>query len=200
MHFSIGVQGIFLQENFEYQYVFPAFWTGHEYQNLIYQNPQLSERFCPVPTSLDNRGWTVLLQGFQLQLLWMKALPSWFGKLFYLFMYQFFKDIVSVYTNAMTQRSIMCGIDSHGQGVHFALGVLCEDTITITCFLSNLIVQRAGNIETSTQGHLFHRVVVAIWHGNTCMWLHRQPPMSPPIDGFNWLHPFSPSHNFISIW
>ena len=63
------------------------------------------------------------------------------------------------------------------------LGGLYEDTITIIRFLSNSIAQRAGNIETSTQGHLFHRVAVAIWRGNTCMWLHRQPPMLPSIDG-----------------
>ena len=33
--------------------------TDHEYQNLVYPDPQLSERFSPVPTSSDNRGWTV---------------------------------------------------------------------------------------------------------------------------------------------
>ena len=33
---------------------------GHEYQNLVYPNPQLFECFCPVPTSSDNQVWTVM--------------------------------------------------------------------------------------------------------------------------------------------
>ena len=30
---------------------------------------------------------------------------------------------------------------------------------------------------------LFHRVAIALWWGNACLWLHRQPTLSPTVDG-----------------
>ena len=33
---------------------------SHEYQNLVYPNPKLSEHFRPVPASSDNGGWNVV--------------------------------------------------------------------------------------------------------------------------------------------
>ena len=31
--------------------------------------------------------------------------------------------------------------------------------------------------------HLPDWVAVALWRGNACLWLHRQPPLAPAIDG-----------------
>ena len=63
------------------------------------------------------------------------------------------------------------------------LGGLSEDTVGIIKSLATAISQRTDSSDPSSHNHLFQRVVVALWRGNACLWLHRQPPLDPAIDG-----------------
>ncbi len=65
------------------------------------------------------------------------------------------------------------------------LGGLCEDTINTVRAIGEAIDQRV-NPSYSTPSctkHLFHRLAIALWRGNACLWLHRQLPVAPAVDG-----------------
>ena len=63
------------------------------------------------------------------------------------------------------------------------LGGLSADTVGIIRSLATAISQHTDSSDPSSHNHLFQRVVVALWRGNACLWLHRQPPLAPDIDG-----------------
>ena len=62
---------------------------------------------------------------------------------------------------------------------------LAEDTITIVPRLGDFIRQRVGQVSSGSTPckQLFHRLAIALWRGNTCLWLHRQPTL-PSVDDF----------------
>ena len=35
-----------------------------------------------------------------------------------------------------------------------------------------------------TDHSAFRRLAISLWRGNACLWLHRQPPLPPTVDGF----------------
>ena len=64
------------------------------------------------------------------------------------------------------------------------LGGLAEDTISTIRSLGEAIAQRVNPQDSSTCiKQLFHRVAIALWRGNACLWLHRQPTLPPSVDG-----------------
>ena len=64
------------------------------------------------------------------------------------------------------------------------LGGLAEDTISTIRSLREAIAQRVNPQDSSTcVKQLFHRVAIALWRGNACLWLHRQPTLPPSVDG-----------------
>ena len=66
-----------------------------------------------------------------------------------------------------------------------ALGGLVEDTITIVYRLGDFISQHVGQVSSgSTPCKLFHQLAIALWRGNACLWLYRQPTLPPSVDGF----------------
>ena len=75
-------------------------------------------------------------------------------------------------------------------GVHFlpivaeALGGLGQDTVQLVRSLGKSIAQQAFCQEATTPtSQLFHRLAIALWRGNACLWLHRHPPLPPSVDG-----------------
>ena len=65
-----------------------------------------------------------------------------------------------------------------------ALGGLAEDSISTIRSLGIAISQRVSPQDSTTcTKQLFHRVAIALWRGNACLWLHRQPTLSPTVDG-----------------
>ena len=64
------------------------------------------------------------------------------------------------------------------------LGGLAADTITTIRSIGDAISQRSNPLDPSTCTiQLFHRFAIALWRGNACLWLHRQPPLPPSVDG-----------------
>ena len=64
------------------------------------------------------------------------------------------------------------------------LGGLAEDTISTIRSLWEAIAQRVNPQNSSTCiKQLFYRVAIALWRGNACLWLHRQPTL-PPSSGW----------------
>ena len=64
------------------------------------------------------------------------------------------------------------------------LGGLAEDTITTIRSIRKAITQRVTPQDSPTcRKHLFHRVAIALWRGNACLWLHRLPTLPPSVDG-----------------
>ena len=66
-----------------------------------------------------------------------------------------------------------------------ALDGLVEDTIKIVRRLGDFISQRVSQSSsgsTPCSKQLFHRLAIALWRGNACLWLHRQPTL-PPLSG-----------------
>ena len=60
------------------------------------------------------------------------------------------------------------------------LGGLAEDTITTIRSIGKAITQRVTPQDSPTcRKHLFHRVAIALWRGNACLWLHRLPTLPP---------------------
>ena len=65
-----------------------------------------------------------------------------------------------------------------------ALGGLAEDSISTIRSIGIAISQRVSPQDSTTcTKQLFHRVAIALWRGNACLWLHRQPTLSPTVDG-----------------
>ena len=65
-----------------------------------------------------------------------------------------------------------------------ALGSLTEDAISTIRAISQAICGRSGAPHPATIAkHLFHRLAIALWHGNACFWLHRHPTL--PISSFD---------------
>ena len=89
-----------------------------------------------------------------------------------------------------TQRKLASHLSScRDAGVDFipvvaeTLGGLSGDTINIIRSFASAISLRTGSPDPSNHNHIFHRVAIALWRGNACLWLHRLPPMAPSIDG-----------------
>ncbi len=65
------------------------------------------------------------------------------------------------------------------------LGGLGEEAINIIGAIGNAIDRRVTmtHSTSSTKKHLFHRLAIALWRGNACLWLHRQQTLPPSADG-----------------
>ena len=60
------------------------------------------------------------------------------------------------------------------------LGGLAEDTIATIRSIGKAMAQRVNPQDSSTcRKHLFHRVAIALWRGNACLWLHHLPTLPP---------------------
>ena len=65
-----------------------------------------------------------------------------------------------------------------------SLGGLAEDTISTIARLGKGIASRIRDFDSSNPTRqLFHRLAIALWSGNASLWLHRQPPLPPAVDG-----------------
>ena len=63
-------------------------------------------------------------------------------------------------------------------------GWWCPDTITTICFIGQALGQRLNSTDPAdSTKHLFGRLAVALWRGNAALWMHRQPTLSPFLDG-----------------
>ena len=64
------------------------------------------------------------------------------------------------------------------------LGGLAEDSISTILSLGEAIALRVRPQDSTTCiKQLFHQVAIALWWGNAYLWLHRQPTLSPTVDG-----------------
>ena len=64
------------------------------------------------------------------------------------------------------------------------LGGLAEDSISILRSLGKPIAKRVGCSEALICiKQLFHKTAIALWRGNTTLWLHSQPTLPPSVDG-----------------
>ncbi len=64
------------------------------------------------------------------------------------------------------------------------LGGLDEDFVSTIRDISRSICLRSGaDRDIVTTKHLFGRVSIALWRGNTTMLIHRSPTLSPVLDG-----------------
>lgn len=64
------------------------------------------------------------------------------------------------------------------------LGGLCHDTIHLVRSIGMSIAQRSSCQDVSSSiNQLFHRLAIALWRGNACLWLHRHPSLPPSVDG-----------------
>ena len=65
------------------------------------------------------------------------------------------------------------------------LGGLGEDSINTIRAIGEAINQRATHTHSTSSSvkHLFHRLAIALWRGNACLWLHRQQTLPPSVDG-----------------
>ena len=93
------------------------------------------------------------------------------------------------------QVGVQCKLASHleacrSAGVDFvpivaeALGGLAEDSIFTIRSIGVAIFQRVSPQDSTTcTKQLFHRVAIALRQGNACLCLHRQPTLSPTVDG-----------------
>ena len=91
--------------------------------------------------------------------------------------------------NVGVQRKLSSRLAScRSAGVEFVpvvaetLGGLAEDSIRTVRAIGRAIAQRASSSsDTSTATtQLFRRLA---WRGNACLWLHRQLPLPPTVDG-----------------
>ena len=64
-----------------------------------------------------------------------------------------------------------------------ALGGWCPSAVSTIRSIGRLLAQRLGHNHADTCRHLFHRLSVALWRGNAAMWVARQPPLPPSVDG-----------------
>ena len=63
-------------------------------------------------------------------------------------------------------------------------GGLGQDTIHLIRSLGELIAQRVSHLDSyDPTSHLFYRFAIALWRGNACLWVHRQPSLPPTVDG-----------------
>ena len=89
------------------------------------------------------------------------------------------------------QRKLSAHLPScRAAGVEFipivaeTLGGLAQDTVYVVRTLGEALAQQGGYQDpTTTTSHLFNRLSIALWRGNACLWLHRQPPPPPTVDG-----------------
>ena len=69
------------------------------------------------------------------------------------------------------------------------LGGLADDTIQTIKAIGRAISQRTTSSSSSSLSspssttQLFHCFAISLWRGNACLWLHRQPPLPPTVDG-----------------
>ena len=64
------------------------------------------------------------------------------------------------------------------------LGWWCPDAITTICLIGQALGQRLNSTDPAhSTKHLFGRLAIALWRGNAALWLHRQPSLSPFMDG-----------------
>ena len=89
------------------------------------------------------------------------------------------------------QRKITNNLSAcHSSGIDFiplvakALGGLAEDTIHTITNISRAIDDKYGPSDSaSTSKHLFGRLAVALWRGNSSLCLHWLPTLSLSLDG-----------------
>ena len=63
------------------------------------------------------------------------------------------------------------------------LGGLAEDTTNTLRSLGQAIASRSGSLDPpATTRQLFQRFALALWWGNACLWLYRQPTLLPFLD------------------
>ena len=64
------------------------------------------------------------------------------------------------------------------------LGGLAEDTVNTVRAIGKAIAQRTGpHVSSTSTSQLFHRLAIALWRGNACLWIHRHPSLPPSVDG-----------------
>ncbi len=63
--------------------------------------------------------------------------------------------------------------------VTVTLGGLVEDTISTISAISRA---QAIGLVLLTPAPLFRRLAIALWIGNTCLWLHRFPTLPPSLN------------------
>ena len=93
--------------------------------------------------------------------------------------------------NIGVQRKLTAHLQAcRANGIHFlpivaeTLGGLGQDTIHLVRSLGKSIAQQAScQDSTSPTSQLFHRLAIALWRGNACLWIHRQQPLPPSVDG-----------------
>ena len=69
-----------------------------------------------------------------------------------------------------------------------SLGGLADDSISIIRSIGRAISLRTSIHESTTETsicvkQLFHRIAITLWRGNATLWLRRQPPLPPALDG-----------------
>lgn len=74
------------------------------------------------------------------------------------------------------------GVNFHPLAVE-ALGGWCPSAVSTIRSIGRLLAQRLGRNPADTCRHLFQRLSVALWRGNAAMWVARQPPLPPSVDG-----------------
>ena len=64
------------------------------------------------------------------------------------------------------------------------LGGLAEDTVNTVLAIGKAIAQCTGpHVSSTSTSQLFHRLAIALWRGNACLWIHRHPSLPPSVDG-----------------
>ncbi len=69
------------------------------------------------------------------------------------------------------------------------LGCLSEDsinTIRVPVPSELLSAGQRVNSPSSCSKQLFHRLAIALWRGNACLWLHREHALPPSVDGITY--------------
>ena len=78
---------------------------------------------------------------------------------------------------AETWKQALHAAARHRVGINFyplaveALGGWCPSAVSIICSISRLLAHRQGRNPADTCCHLFQRLSVALWRGNTAMWI-----------------------------
>ena len=107
---------------------------------------------------------------------------------------------------AETRKQALHTAACHRVGVNFyplaveALGGWCPSAVSIIHSISRLLAQRNP---ADTCCHLFQHLSVALWWGNTAMWIACQPPIPPSVDVLIWgasLHHFHYFHLYVIVF
>ena len=81
------------------------------------------------------------------------------------------------------------GAPCHSAGITFvpvtfeALGGMSSLATNTVASVGRLLGQRLGLAPQESTCHLFQRLSISLWRGNVALWIHRNLPPSPQLDG-----------------